>query len=109
LPPERLAAGGRVAGRHDAPRDGAGVRHGGDVASLRLVRRVWPGIEAVEPQVQQAGGSYHRLNELSSLGLDASELRVLDKLRARSFPPYGLEFERDGQRYRARVEIERID
>jgi methionyl-tRNA formyltransferase len=80
-----------------------------EAASLLMVRRVWPGIETVEPRSQSAGGSYHRLNELASLGLDAGELHVLDKLRARSFPPHGLEFERDGQRYRARVEIERLD
>ena len=80
-----------------------------EAASLLMVRRVWPEIETVEPRPQEQGGSYHRLNELASLGLDADELRVIDKLRARSFPPHGLDFERDGQRYRARLEIERIE
>jgi methionyl-tRNA formyltransferase len=80
-----------------------------EAASLLLFRRVWPGIEAITPRAQEGDGTYHRLGELSSLDLDASELGVLDRLRARTFPPYGSEFERNGQRFRVRVEIERLD
>jgi len=80
-----------------------------ETASLLLVRRVWPRIEAVTPVPQEGEGSYHRLSALSSLDLAPDELGVLDKLRARTYGPHGLDFVRDGQRYRARVTIERVD
>lgn len=80
-----------------------------ETASLLLVRRVWPAIETIAPVPQEGEGSYHRLSELFSLDLAPDELLVLDKLRARTYGGYGLDFIREGQRYRARVSIERID
>jgi hypothetical protein len=47
--------------------------------------------------------------DLAALDLTADDLPLLDRLRARTFPPFGAEFERGGQRYRVRVEIERLD
>ena len=81
-----------------------------ETASLLLVRRVWPAVESVLPVPQQGKGSSARLSELSSLDLAPDELGVLDKLQgARTYGGYGLDFVRDGQSYRARVSIERID
>lgn len=80
-----------------------------ETASLLLVRRVWPVVETIVPKQQLGEGSYHRLSELTSLELALEELGVLDKLRARTYDRYGLDFIRDGQRYRARVSIERMD
>ena len=80
-----------------------------EFTSLLLMRRVWPEIAGIEPTPQGSHGTYHRDADLATLDLEPSELRVVDKLRARTFPPYGAEFEREGQRYRVRLEIERID
>lgn len=77
-------------------------------ASLALVEHTWPDIRRIEPQPQPSGGSYHRLADLASLDLTPEDLAVLDKLRARTFPPYGAEFERDGRRWVARIEIEPV-
>lgn len=78
-------------------------------ASLALLVRVWPDIRGIQPTRQAGGGSHHRMADLVSLDLHEDELPVLDRLRARTFPPYGAEFERDGHRYRVRVEIEKVD
>lgn len=78
-------------------------------ASLAMFRRVWPTVRAMEPVAQVGEGSYHGLDELAHLDLAAEELKVLDHLRARTFTPHGAEFEREGGRYRVRVEIEHID
>ena len=76
-----------------------------------MVLRVdpWPEIASRPTVHQEPGGSYHRTADLASLDLGPDDMGVLDRLRARTFPPYGAEFERDGRRYRARVEIEPLD
>lgn len=80
-----------------------------EVAGLDLLRETWPALRDIEPVPQPAGGSAHRLADLAALDLTEADLPVLDRLRARTFPPYGAEFVRDGRRYRVRVEIEPID
>jgi methionyl-tRNA formyltransferase len=79
-----------------------------EAASMVMFRRVWPLVRTIEPQPQVGMGSHHRLRDLATLDLSGSDLGVIDKLRARTFPPYGAEFERDGARFRARIEIERL-
>jgi len=78
-------------------------------ASFELFDEVWDRITDIEPVPQTNGGTYHRMADLTSLDLTDTDLPTLDKLRARTFPPYGAEFERAGRRYRARVVIEPID
>ena len=78
-------------------------------ASFALFAEVWPTVRECEPKPQPAGGTSHRLADLDLLDLNADELRVLDKIRARTFAPHGAGFTRDGRRYRARVEIEPVD
>ena len=78
-------------------------------ASFELFCEVWPNIRACTERPQPPGGTSHRLADLTQLDLDDDDLRVLDKMRARTFPPHGVEFTRDGRRYRARVEIEPLD
>jgi methionyl-tRNA formyltransferase len=80
-----------------------------EAASLALLRDTWPDIEDVVPTPQAPGGTYHRLADLASLDLTEADFTTLDKLRARTFPPHGAEFVRDGDRFRVRVEIERLD
>lgn len=76
-------------------------------ASFEMLAADWARLPTLEPRAQQGGGSYHRLADLGHLDLTAeSDLAVLDRLRARTFPPYGAEFERDGRTYRVRVDIE---
>ena len=74
--------------------------------SYRMFEDVWPTIADVEPWRQVGEGTYHRMSDLESLDLRGDEaLRVLDRIRARTFPPYGAEFERAGRRWRATVTI----
>lgn len=79
-----------------------------ETASLLLFRRVWPRVLEVRPIPQPEGGSYHRRSELTSLDLGTDDYPVLDRVRARTFAPYGAEFERDGHRYRVQVHIEHL-
>jgi methionyl-tRNA formyltransferase len=78
-------------------------------ASFDLFCEVWPSVRDCEPEPQPAGGTTHRLADLELLDLDHDDLRVLDKIRARTFGPHGAEFTRDGRRFSARVEIEPVD
>lgn len=78
-------------------------------ASLELFVDVWPGIEQIEPRPQEGEGSSHRLADLAGLDPTEAERGLIDRLRARTFPPYGAEYEVDGRRYRVRVEIEPVD
>lgn len=79
-----------------------------ETASLLLFRAAWPRIHDIEERPQEGPGTYHRADELSGLDPCPDELAFIDRLRGRTFPPYGAEFERDGHRYRLRVEIERL-
>ncbi|HUI47062.1 MAG TPA: formyltransferase family protein [Acidimicrobiia bacterium] len=78
-------------------------------ASFDMFREVWPDLRSREPKPQAPGGTSHRLADLARLDLNDDDLAVVDKLRARTFPPHGAEFTRDGRRYRARIEIEPLD
>lgn len=78
-------------------------------ASLAMLVEVWPEVRAIETRPQGPGGTVHRLADLARLDLTDADLPVLDKLRARTFPPYGAEFVREGRRYVARVEIDPLD
>lgn len=78
-------------------------------ASEALFRRVWPEVRDLDPRPQGPGGSVHRLADLATLDPRPDELALIDRLRARTFPPYGAEYEVDGRRYRVRVEIEPLD
>ena len=78
-------------------------------ASEALFRRVWPEVQGIEPRPQGPGGGLHRLADLATLDPRPDELALLDRLRARTFPPYGAEYEVEGRRYRIRVEIEPLD
>lgn len=68
----------------------------------------WPRIATLIPRPQPDGGKYHDIHEWRGLNLDESDMPTLNKLRARTFPPLGAEFEAGGRRYRVRVEIEPI-
>lgn len=78
-------------------------------ASFDLLTRIWADIRSLEPVPQPEGGSYHRSADLATLDPEPHELALIDRLRARTFPPYGAEFDRDGRRWRIRVEIEPLD
>ena len=77
--------------------------------SFELFRSAWPTVRDLEPTPQAGEGSYHRTSELASLDPTGDDLAVVDRLRARTFPPHGAEFERDGHRYRITVDIEPLD
>jgi methionyl-tRNA formyltransferase len=77
-------------------------------ASHELFTEVWPGIRDLEPTPQAPGGTAHRLADLAQLDLTEADFPTLDRLRARTIGPFGAEFERDGRRYRARIEIEEV-
>lgn len=78
-------------------------------ASFELLTDVWPIIRDHERTPMPAGGSRHRSAELTSLDLTEADFPLLDRLRARTFAPWGAELDRDGRRWRVRVAIEPID
>ena len=78
-------------------------------ASFDLFCEVWPRVRECEPRPQPLEGTSHRLADLAGLDLVDADFGVLDKIRARTFGPHGVEFTRDGRRYRARVDIEPVD
>ena len=78
------------------------------VASIDLFTATWPQVADVEPVDQPAGGSHHRRADLRDLDLTSDDLPTLDKLRARTFGPYGAEFSSDDARYRVQVSIQRV-
>jgi methionyl-tRNA formyltransferase len=75
------------------------------VASYDLFTATWPEIEAIDPTPQPPGGSYHRRSDLTDLDLTSEDLPTLNKLRARTFGPYGAEADLDGGRYNIQVSI----
>ncbi len=86
--------------------------------SLRLFQETWPSIKAgrAPRQTQKPGeGTSHKLEDLKSIDeihLDKSYPagKLLDILRARTFPPYpGAWFVRNGRKVRVRVELEYDD
>lgn len=79
-----------------------------EAASLAMITTVWPHIRTVVPKPQVGEGTEHRAADLASLDLRDEHLEALDRLRARTFATAGAEFVRDGRRYRARVQIERL-
>lgn len=76
--------------------------------AFELLRETWPSITSIVPTPQSPGGSYHRLSDLDSLGLREEDLPVLDRLRARTFPPHGAGLVHDGVRYRVTIQIEAL-
>jgi methionyl-tRNA formyltransferase len=78
-------------------------------ASFELLRDSWASIRTVELTPQPTGGTHHRQAELRSLDPSPDDWPLIDRLRARTFPPYGAEFERDGRRWRIRVQVEPLD
>lgn len=78
-------------------------------ASFELVADTWPDIEHRTPTPMPSGGTRHRVADLSALDPGPDDLALIDRLRARSFPPHGAEFDRDGRRWRIQVTIEPID
>ncbi len=77
--------------------------------AFALFTRCWPQITELKETPQPSGGQYHDIHQWQALNLEPSDMKTLNKLRARTFPPAGAEFESDGRRYRVRVEIEPID
>lgn len=88
-----------------------------EAASLELLARTWPRLEAgTAPRKSQPksgeGVSVHRtkdLEQIDSLDLDAptTARKVIDVLRARTFPPYrGAFFEAGGRKVHLRLELE---
>lgn len=78
-------------------------------ASFELFVETWPAIATIEPTPMPPGGTRHRRAELATLDPTDEELALVDRLRARTFPPYGAEFERAGTRWRVMVSIEPVD
>jgi methionyl-tRNA formyltransferase len=78
-------------------------------ASFEMFVEVWPDVRTRRPVPQPPGGTFHSVAELDSLDPSPSEQGLIDRLRARTFPPFGAEFERQGRRYRIRVDIEPLD
>lgn len=76
--------------------------------SFRLFTECWPRIDQIDPVPQQTGGSMHRRADLATLDPTPDDWDLIDRLRARSFPPYGAEVERDGRRLRLILEVEDI-
>ena len=75
-------------------------------SSRAMFEESWPTIRTIAPHPQLGEGTYHRMRDLAALDLTTeSDLAALDKLRARTFPPHGAEFERGGRRWRATVTI----
>jgi len=78
-------------------------------ASFDLFEAAWPTIGSVVPQPMPAGGTRHRVADLALLDPAGADLAVIDRLRARTFAPFGAEFERDGRRWKIQVTIEPVD
>jgi methionyl-tRNA formyltransferase len=78
-------------------------------ASYELVCDTWPSMPTITPRTQEGTGSSHRVADLQLLDLGPEDFATLDKLRARHFPPYGAQFERDGKRYQIAISIEPVD
>lgn len=79
-------------------------------ASFAMLTEGWTFLADMAPTEQEGEGSFHRMADLAKLDPTTdSELAVIDRLRARTFPPYGAEFERQGRRYRVRVVIDPLD
>jgi methionyl-tRNA formyltransferase len=78
-------------------------------ASYDLFVATWPAIASIDPRPMPPGGTRHRVADLAQLDPSADELALIDRLRARTFPPYGAEFERNGRRWRAQITITPID
>jgi len=77
-------------------------------ASWELFVEGWPRLDELQPIPQPAGGSSHSRRDLRTLDPTEADLPLLDRLRARTFPPHGAEVERGGRRYRIRLEIEEL-
>lgn len=77
-------------------------------ASYQLVVATWPTIDALTPRPLGPGGSRHLQRDLATLDPTPEDLALIDRLRARTFPPYGAEFERDGRRWRIQVHIDEV-
>lgn len=77
-------------------------------ASFDMLTECWGTIRTITPVPQPAGGTFHRSAELRDLDPLPTDLPVIDRLRARTFPPFGAEFDRDGRRWRIRVEIDEV-
>lgn len=75
-------------------------------ASFELFVERWPDVVDAPGRAQTGPGSKHRRADLAHLDLDDNDLATIDKLRARTFPPYGAELVRGGRRLRIRVEID---
>lgn len=80
-----------------------------EAASLAMFCTHWPGIKSLPLVEQPSGGTSHRVKDLESLDLSAEDIAVVDRLRARHFPPHAAVFERDGRRYRVFVDIQPVD
>ena len=80
-----------------------------EAASEELFLASWDRVTELEPRPQEGPGTHHRLADLPTLDPTPDELGLIDRLRARTFAPYGAEYEVDGRRYRIRVEIEPLD
>jgi len=79
-----------------------------EAASLAMLHAIWPRIRDVEPRPQVGEGTVHRSAEVQRLELEPRDFAVLDRIRALTLRSAGAEFRRDGVRYRARIEIERL-
>jgi methionyl-tRNA formyltransferase len=77
--------------------------------SFDLFTETWPAVTELTPTPQPPGGSHHRSSDRAALHPTAADLPLIDRLRALTFAPYGAEFEREGRRWRLRVEIEPVD
>jgi len=63
-----------------------------------------------KPGRSQGVGTVHKTEELSLLDLKAEDMPTLNKLRARTFPPYqGARFTKGGKAYHVNVTIEEVD
>lgn len=86
-----------------------------EAAGLALLRRTWPAVRegrlTPQPQPIRAGCAHRRrdIDELDRLDLDRqyTARELIDRLRARTFPPYrGVWFEAGGRRVYLRLELE---
>jgi methionyl-tRNA formyltransferase len=86
-----------------------------ETAGLALLQRTWPAVRegqlTLQHQPTRAGCAHRRrdLEELDRLDLDRryTARELIDRLRARTFPPYrGVWFEAGGRRVYLRIELE---